>query len=169
MDRTESIVRNMLAAIEAPLYDVGVLNDRGMLPGLDGIPPLWCSNASRSSNTAMPAARTSTSALRASIASPCSTIWTRPHSRDFRQTASFLAPWSRPAVELSSLAQTRDSLPQASRHLRRPDSGISIRCRPECSDWRRFGRLPGFTNCKPKYRKPEGLFPFVRLKSHTGE
>jgi hypothetical protein len=22
--------------------------------------------------------------------------------------------------------------------------------------WRRFGRLPGFTNCKPKYRKPDG-------------
>ena len=38
MDRTESTVRNMLAAIEAPLYDVGVLSDRGMLPGLDGIP-----------------------------------------------------------------------------------------------------------------------------------
>ena len=34
--------------------------------------------------------------------------------------------------------------------------------------WRRFGRLPGFTNCKPKYRKPDGLFPFVRLISHTG-
>ncbi len=30
-------------------------------------------------------------------------------------------------------------------------------------------RLPGFTNCKPKYRKPDGLFPFVRLKNHTGE
>ena len=38
MDRTESTVRNMLSAIEAPLYDVGVLSDRGMLPGLDGIP-----------------------------------------------------------------------------------------------------------------------------------
>ncbi len=38
MDRTESLVRNMLGAIEAPLYDVGVLSDRGMLPGLDGIP-----------------------------------------------------------------------------------------------------------------------------------
>ncbi len=38
MDRTESIVRNMLGAIEAPLYDVGVLSDRGMLPGLDAIP-----------------------------------------------------------------------------------------------------------------------------------
>jgi hypothetical protein len=38
MDKTESTVRNMLTAIEAPLYDVGVLSDRGMLPGLDGIP-----------------------------------------------------------------------------------------------------------------------------------
>jgi hypothetical protein len=37
MDKTESTVRNMLTAIEAPLYDIGVLSDRG-LPGLDGIP-----------------------------------------------------------------------------------------------------------------------------------
>src|ERR1700761_6726693 len=36
------------------------------------------------------------------------------------------------------------------------------------SDWRRFGPLPGFTNCKHKYRKADGLFPFVRLRSHTG-
>jgi hypothetical protein len=38
MDKTESTVRNMLTAIEAPLYDIDVLSDRGMLPGLDGIP-----------------------------------------------------------------------------------------------------------------------------------
>src|SRR5277367_2928503 len=37
MDKTESTVRMMLIAIEAPLYDVGVLSERGMLPGLDGI------------------------------------------------------------------------------------------------------------------------------------
>src|SRR5437879_6473657 len=37
MDRTESTVRNLLTAIEAPLYDVGALSDRGMLPGLDSI------------------------------------------------------------------------------------------------------------------------------------
>jgi hypothetical protein len=35
------------------------------------------------------------------------------------------------------------------------------------ADWRRFGRLPGFTNCKPKYKKPDGLFPFVRLYSYS--
>jgi hypothetical protein len=40
---------------------------------------------------------------------------------------------------------------------------------PSAADWRRFGRLPGFTNCKPKYRKLDGLFPFVRLYSHTGQ
>jgi hypothetical protein len=40
---------------------------------------------------------------------------------------------------------------------------------PSAADWRRFGRLPGFTNCKPKYRKSDGLFPFVRLHSHSGE
>jgi hypothetical protein len=37
MDKTESTVRAMLTAIEAPLYDVGVLSECGMLPGLDGI------------------------------------------------------------------------------------------------------------------------------------
>jgi hypothetical protein len=40
---------------------------------------------------------------------------------------------------------------------------------PSAADWRRFGRLPGFTNCKPKYRKPDGLFPFVRLHSNGGQ
>jgi hypothetical protein len=40
---------------------------------------------------------------------------------------------------------------------------------PIAADWRRFGRLPGFTNCKTKYRKSDGLFPFVRLHSHSGQ
>jgi hypothetical protein len=33
MDKTESTVRNILTAVEAPLCDIGVLSDRGMLPG----------------------------------------------------------------------------------------------------------------------------------------
>ena len=45
---------------------------------------------------------------------------------------------------------------------RRYDADLSA------AGWRRFGRLPGFTNCKPKYRKLDGLFPFVRLRSNTG-
>src|SRR5258708_8664690 len=38
MDRAEMTVRNMLDAVEAPHYDIGVLSERGMLPGLDNIP-----------------------------------------------------------------------------------------------------------------------------------
>jgi hypothetical protein len=38
MDIAETVVRSMLTAIEAPLYDIGVLSHRGMLPGLEGIP-----------------------------------------------------------------------------------------------------------------------------------
>ena len=40
---------------------------------------------------------------------------------------------------------------------------------PCAADWRRFGRFPGFTNCKPKYRQANGLFPFVRLCSYVGK
>jgi hypothetical protein len=34
---------------------------------------------------------------------------------------------------------------------------------PGSADWRHFGRLPGFTNRKPKYAKPDGTYPFVLL------
>ncbi|WP_051243825.1 DNA-primase RepB domain-containing protein [Thalassobaculum salexigens] len=33
------------------------------------------------------------------------------------------------------------------------------------ADFLHFGRLPGFTNRKPKHQRPNGLFPFVRLIS----
>lgn len=34
---------------------------------------------------------------------------------------------------------------------------------PGAADWRHFGRLAGFTNRKPAYAGPDGLFPFVRI------
>ena len=37
MNTTESIVRRFLGAVEAPSYDVGVLSERGMLPGQEAI------------------------------------------------------------------------------------------------------------------------------------
>jgi len=35
---------------------------------------------------------------------------------------------------------------------------------PSSADWRHFGRLAGFTNPKPEYRLPNGLFPYSQLK-----
>ena len=74
MDRAEIAVRNMLSAIEAPLYDVGVLGEREMLPRLAGIPAEEALANSRSSSIATCAAGISTSVHRASIVSRCSTI-----------------------------------------------------------------------------------------------
>ena len=37
------------------------------------------------------------------------------------------------------------------------------------ADWRHYGRLAGFTNCKPKYKQPNGLYPFVLLREAGGQ
>src|SRR5882762_11518025 len=39
---------------------------------------------------------------------------------------------------------------------------------PASADWRHYGRLAGFTNRKEKYRKENGLYPFVLLHEATG-
>ncbi len=170
MDRTESIVRNMLGAIEAPLYDVGVLSDRGMLPGLDGIaasavlerlPLLKYRNARGSHIYIRPSGEhrftvlddldeTSLSKLSADGFNPCAIVET---------SAGNFQAWLKHATLFPKLLGTFAAQTLAARY------GAD----PSAADWRRFGRLPGFTNCKPKYRKPDGFFPFVRLKSYTGE
>ena len=170
MDRTESIVRNMLGAIEVPLYDVGVLSDRGMLPGLEGIPaatvierlPLLKYRNARGSHIYIRPSgehrftvlddldEASLTRLYADGFTPCAVVET---------SAGNFQAWLRQATVLPRLLGTFAAQTLASRY------GAD----PSAADWRRFGRLPGFTNCKPKYRKPDGFFPFVRLKRHGGE
>ncbi len=170
MDRTESTVRNMLAAIQAPLYDVGVLSDRGMLPGLDGIPGdavigrlslLKYRKLHGSHIYIRPSgdhrysvlddlSELSLSKLTADGFTPCSVVET---------SAGNFQAWLKHPATLPKLLGTIASQTLATRY----DADLSA------AGWRRFGRLPGFTNCKPKYRRPDGLFPFVRLKSSSGD
>jgi RepB DNA-primase from phage plasmid len=170
MDKTESAVRNMLTAIEAPLYDVGVLSDRGMLPRLDGIPAaavldrlalLKYRNAQGSHIYIRPSGEhrftalddlgeTSLARLSADGFTPCAVVET--------SAANFQA-WLKHTTVFPKLLSTFAAQTLAARY----DAD------PSAADWRRFGRLPGFTNCKSKYRKEDGLFPFVRLKNHCGE
>lgn len=170
MDRTESTVRNMLAAIEAPLYDVGVLSDRGMLPGLDGIPAdgvigrlslLKYRNVRGSHIYIRPSgehrysvlddlSEISLARLTADGFTPCAVVET---------SAGNFQAWLKHTRVFPKLLSTFAAQTLAARY----DAD------PSAADWRRFGRLPGFTNCKPKYRREDGLFPFVRLKSHSGE
>jgi hypothetical protein len=170
MDRVEITVRNMLTAIEAPLYDIGVLSDRGMLPGLDALPAaavidrlalLKYRNARGSHIYIRPSHEHRFTVLddlnEASLTrlsedgfNPCALVET--------STGNFQA-WLKHTAVFPKLLGTFAAQTLAVRY----DAD------PSAADWRRFGRLPGFTNCKPKYRKPDGLFPFVRLKSHSGE
>src|SRR5258708_3875508 len=127
MDRTESTVRNLITAIEAPLYDVGVLSDRGMLPGLDSIsaaavlerlPLLKYRNARGSHIYIRPSGE---------HRSPRSTISARPRLRGYRPTASTHVLLSRQARQLSSLAQASENVSEAPRNLRRADIGPAVR------------------------------------------
>jgi hypothetical protein len=170
MNRTELSIRKMLPAIEAPIYDVGVLSDRGMLPGLNGISAdavlaklslLKYRNARGSHIYMRPAGehrftvlddlnQTSLARLSADGFDPCAVVET--------SIGNFQA-WLKHAAVLPKLVGSL----AAQLLARRYDADLSA------AGWRRFGRLPGFTNCKPKYRKANGHFPFVRLISHTGQ
>jgi hypothetical protein len=169
MDRTESTVRNLLTAIEAPLYDVGVLSDRGMLPGLDSIsaaavlerlPLLKYHNVHGSHIYIRPSGEhrfttlddlneTSLARLAADGFNPCALVETSAGNFQVWLKHPRMFPKLLGTFAAQTLAERYDADPSA-------------------ADWRRFGRLRGFTNCKPKYRKSDGLFPFVRLHSHSG-
>ena len=170
MDRVEITVHRILSAIEAPFYDVGVLSDRGMLPGLEGISAeevlkrislLKYRNARGSHIYVRPSGehrytvlddlnKTTLGRLSTDGLEPCAVVET---------SAGNFQAWLMHSSVFPKLLGTFAAQTLASRY----DAD------PSAADWRRFGRLPGFTNCKPKYRKPDGLFPFVRLKSYSGE
>jgi hypothetical protein len=170
MDKTESTVRNILTAVEAPLYDIGVLSDRGILPGLDSIPAaavldrlslLKYRNARGSHIYVRPSGEhrftvlddlneATLARLAADGFNPCAVVET---------SAGNFQAWLKHPDVFPKLIGTFAAQTLAGRY----DAD------PSAADWRRFGRLPGFTNCKPKYRKADGLCPFVRLRSHTGQ
>jgi DNA primase RepB-like protein len=169
MDRTLIAVRNMLAALDAPAYDIGILCDRGMLPGLSNLPahliisrlPLLKAHNRRGAHIYIRPSgehrftvlddlnQTSIDRLKADDFEPCAVVET---------SAGNFQAWLKHddvyTTEISTfIAQTLAGRYQGD---------------PSAADWRRFGRLPGFTNCKPKYRKDNGLYPYVLLRSCTG-
>ncbi len=170
MNRTEQAVRRTLAAVDAPLYDIGILTDRGMFPRMDALTPAQCMarlrylkyrNANGAHIYFRPSGErrytllddlslAALTGLAAEGFQPCAVIETSPgnfqawlkHSRIFsKELGTFAA---------QLLAQRFGADPSA-------------------ADWRRFGRLPGFTNRKPQHKQGAGLYPFVRLHDSTGE
>ena len=169
VDRTLIAVQKLLVAFDAPAYDLGVLSERGMLPGLSNlsaesvfsrIPLLKAHNARGAHIYIRPAGEhrftvlddlneDKVAQLSADGLEPCVVVET--------SSGNFQA-WLKhndlyPAPLSTFIAQTL---------ARRYGAD------PNAADWRRFGRLPGFTNSKPKYRQENGLFPYVLLRSNSG-
>lgn len=169
MDRTQIAVERMLAALDVPAYDLGILSERGMLPGLANlaassvmarIPLLKAHNARGAHIYIRPAGEhryavlddlsaEAVQRLTADGYEPCAVVETS--SGNFQAWLKHTEVY--PAALSTLVAQTLARLYGAD---------------PNAADWRRFGRLPGFTNSKPKYRKENGLFPYVLLRSCSG-
>jgi hypothetical protein len=169
MDRTLVAVERMLGAFDAPAYDIGILSYRGMLPGLSNLPEgsvlsrlslLKAHNARGAHIYIRPAGEhrftvlddlnaDSVARLASDGLGPCAVVETSVGNFQtwLKHDGVYPAPLS------TFIAQTL---------ARRYGAD------PSAADWRRFGRLPGFTNCKPKYRRDNGLYPYVLLRSATG-
>jgi hypothetical protein len=170
MDRTLAAVRRMLQALGAPAYDLGIFSERGMLPGLCGLSEsqvisrlalLKAHNARGAHIYVRPSGehrftvlddlnQDSIERLTSDGFGPCAVVET---------SAGNFQAWLKHDDAYPAHLSTFIARKLAERH------GAD----PSAADWRRFGRLPGFTNCKPKHRKANGLFPFVLLRSATGE
>jgi len=169
MDRTMVAVERMLGTVDAPAYDLGILSDRGMLPGLSNLPaegvlsrlPLLKAHNARGAHIYIrPAGEhrftvlddlnsDSVARLAGDGLEPCAVVETSPGNFQAWLKHDDLYPTPLSTFIAQALAKRYGADPSA-------------------ADWRRFGRLPGFTNCKPKYRKDNGLFPYVLLRSATG-
>ncbi|MGA3133654.1 MAG: RepB family DNA primase [Terracidiphilus sp.] len=169
MNRTQFAVERMLDSLDAQAYDLGVLSERGMLPALANlaasdvkarIPLLMAHNARGAHIYIRPAGEhrytvlddlsaEAVERLSADGYEPCAVVET--------STGNFQA-WLKHEEVYPAAVSTLAAQTLASRY------GAD----PNAADWRRFGRLPGFTNCKPKYRKENGLFPYVLLRTCSG-
>lgn len=169
MDKTETTLRSFLAALPAPGYDLGILSGQGMhrfeavqLTAVLRMLPYFKYRNANGAHIYLRPTGESTYTLRddltpASLAqltgqgySPAAVVETSPSS--FQAWLRHLQPLSK---ELGSLAAKTLAL--------------QFGADPSAADWRRFGRAPGFTNRKPKHCNAQGIFPFARLHSHTGQ
>ena len=168
MDRTEHTIRQLLAALPAPGYDIGVLTDAGMYrveaaPAyrvLRMLPFLKRRNAQGANIYLRPTGEScytllddltaaTLSRLTVEGYAPAAVIETSPGN--FQAWLRHTKPFPKELGTLAAKTLAEQFCADRS-----------------AADWRRFGRSPGFTNRKPQHRTQAGLYPFAHLRSPTG-
>ena len=167
IDRTRHAVERMIETLACPAYEIGIKTDRmqNRPVGADKVLNL------------IPLLRYENSAARDAH------IYIRPrgdHNRRFTLlddlTQETVDRLHKEGYTPSALVETSPDNFQAWLKHARPLEGrlatlaahtLAERFGADLSaaGWMRYGRLPGFTNRKPDYRKPDGNFPFVLLRS----
>jgi len=169
MDRTEATIRKLFAALPAPGYDLGILTERGMYR-LESVSEarilrMLSFLKHRNANGAHIYIRPTGESRYTLLDDLATATLTRLNAEDYAPAAivetspaSFQA-WLKHSQPLSKDLGTLAAKTLAER----------FGADRSAADWRRFGRMPGFTNCKPHHRNAQGLYPFARLHSHTGQ
>lgn len=168
MDRTESAVRKLLAALPSHGYDLGVLADRRMQRFeavsanrvLRMLPYLKYRNAHGAHIYLRPTGESCYSLLDDLTVTTVTQLVQEsfaPAAIIETSSGSFQA-WLRHAQPFSKEFGTLAAKLLAQRF------GADT----SAADWRRFGRAPGFTNRKPQHRLAHGLYPYAVLHEHAG-
>lgn len=169
MNTTQAVIEKFFAALPSPGYDLGVLSERGMYR-LEAVPHdrimcmldylkrrnadgahVYLRPTGESAYTLLDDLTPSTlSRLTVEGYGPAAVVETSP--------GNFQA-WIRHGQPLAKELGTL-----AARVL-----AVQFGADTGAADWRRFGRAPGFANCKPQHRTEQGLYPIASLISHSGE
>lgn len=165
-DRTRHAVQRMIDALGAPAYEIGIKTDRMQNRSVVAHKVLNLVPLLRYENTAHEGH-----------------IYIRPlgeHNRSF----TLLDDMDRTGVERlhaegftpSALVETSPGNFQAwLKHSQSLEGRVATLAAhtlakrfgadPSAAGWMRYGRLPGFTNRKPAYKRGDGNYPFVLLRS----
>ena len=158
MDGIKATLHRLFAALDSDIYDIGVLADRSMFPRLEALPPsrivhmlpyLKYRNVHGGNLYFRPAGESrftllddltpeSLAKLKAEGFAPSAVVKTSPGN--FQAWLKHLQPLPK---ELSALAAKLLAARFGA------DKGAA--------DWRRFERMPGFTNRKPNTRTPKAF------------
>ena len=170
MHRIEATLCRFFTALNSDSYDIGVLANRSMFPRLEALPPsrivemllyLKYRNVQGANLYLRPSGESRFTLLDDLTSESLARLNAEgfTHSAVIETSPGNYQAWLKHAQPLPKEISTLAAKLLAARFG--ADKGAA--------DWRRFGRMPGFTNRKPKHQDVNGRYPFARLLACSGD
>jgi hypothetical protein len=169
MDRTEATIRNLLTAIPAPGYDLGILSDKRMYR-------LEAVHASRLLRMLRYLKYRNANGAHIYIRPTGESAYTLLDDLNPATLDQLEAEGYAPAAVVETSPGSFQAWLRHEQPLSKELGNIAAKTLAEqfgadqsAADWRRFGRAPGFTNRKPQHRNALGFYPFAQLNGYNGQ